>query len=86
MLVIILRAVVLSVCIGFGDCWWTSGIRICLIISVFLVLMKTPAILVSADHNITCSRIEHLLRIGLLSGGCFVGVFEGSDCSELRDE
>ena len=83
-LVIILRAVVLSVWIGVGGCWWPSLIRICLIISAFLALMKTPAILASADDDIRYPRIEHSLRIGPLSGGSIVGGFEGSDCSVLR--
>ena len=85
-LVIILQAVVLSVCIGVGGCWWPSSIRICLIISAFLALMKTPAISASADDNIRCRRIEHSLRMGPLSGGSIVGGFEGSDCSVLRNK
>ena len=84
MLVIILRAVVLSLWIGVGGCWWPSLISICLIISAFLALMKTPVILASADDDITCRRVEHLLRMGPLSGGSIVGGFEGSYCSVLR--
>ena len=83
-LVIILHAVVLSVWIGVGGCWWPSLIRICLIISAFFALTKTPAILASADDNIMCRKIEHLLKIGPFNGGSTVGGFEGSDCSVLR--
>ena len=84
MLVIISRAVVLSVCIGVGGCWWPSSIRICLIISEFFALMKIPAVSASADDDITCRKIEHLLKIGPFSGGSIVGGFEGLDCSVLR--
>ena len=83
-LMIISCAVVLSVWIGVGGCWWPRSIRICLIISAFFALMKTPAILASADDNITCNKIEHSLKIGPFSGGSIVGGFEGSDYSVLR--
>ena len=48
-----LRAVVLSVCIGVGGCGWPISISIWRNISAFFAFVKTPAISASAAEDIT---------------------------------
>lgn len=63
------RAVVLSVWIGVGGCWWPISMRVVLAGMACLELRNNAPIYASAADNITLFRILAMFSTALLSTG-----------------